>query len=482
LRLGGSWSPGELRLKDCTIGDGNGKKASFSARLTQETASLDFRGELDATTLDSLLAADNPYLRGSVGGDFRAQFNLAPLYLTGVKGGLQLREARIPAPGPKEAVITRLDMQAKEKELAFPSFTINWRDHRICGRGSVSLEESGNVFNVRIVTEHLKWSGIRQALDEAARREGGGPEVRLSGTLNVITRAFFYRDLVFAPFKANIRINPDRTARIRIREAGLCAVPVQGTMDIAPDALSIAMSVHAGDQSFKPFLACLRGGKRVMSGRFDLRGEVSAQAEDPDQLVKSLDGSISLQARDGRIYRFSLLAKIMALLNSTEIFFGQAPQLEKEGLGYHAVRVEGEIDEGVLKLDRMLIDGHSMEIAFRGDIKLSDGTVDLIVLVAPLKTMDRLVKRIPLVSTIMGGNLISIPFRVTGEAADPTVVPLSPKAVGSELLGYMKRTLKLPFTLFQPLFPEGSPELVPRSGGNGTDGEQTQPGGTYSPR
>jgi hypothetical protein len=477
VRCSGSWSPDGLRLEECTI-NGREETAILSARITRGSLNVDFQGDLSASTLDGLLAAENPLLRGSLSGDFQAGFSLDPLYLTSVQGELQLRKARLPVPGPEKATITRLGMQAGADELKLPSFSLEWREHRIRGRGRVEINDTGNVFDVRILTEHLKWSTIRQALDEASRRsEGNGPAVRLSGSLNVITDAFFYRDLIFAPFKANIQVNPDHTARIEIQEAGLCSVPAQGTMEIAPKAFSLDMSVTASDQQLKPFLSCLRGGERIISGTFDLKGRISAEAEKPDNISEKIRGNVRMRARDGRIYRFNVLAKIMALLNSTEIFFGQTPELEKEGMGYHSIALEGGIEKGVLKLEKMLIDGHSMEIAFRGDIRLHNSTVDMIVLVAPLKTMDRLVKKIPLVRTIMGGNLVSIPFRVRGPAADPTVVPLSPKAVGSELLGYMKRTLKLPFTLFQPLFPEGGAKLVPGSGdGNATGKEDTRAG------
>jgi len=71
--------------------------------------------------------------------------------------------------------------------------------------------------------------------------------------------------------------------------------------------------------------------------------------------------------------------------------------------------------------------------------------------VSPLKTVDTVVRNIPLVGNILGGSLVSIPVKVTGDINDPTVVPLSPSAVGSGLLGTMKRVFQLPFTLTQPL-------------------------------
>jgi hypothetical protein len=92
-----------------------------------------------------------------------------------------------------------------------------------------------------------------------------------------------------------------------------------------------------------------------------------------------------------------------------------------------------------------------MGIGCEGDIDLINQEMDLTVLVAPLKTVDRIVGKLPIINNILGGTLISIPFRATGKIGNPTVIPLSPTAVGSGVLGIMERTLKLPITLIQPI-------------------------------
>jgi hypothetical protein len=70
--------------------------------------------------------------------------------------------------------------------------------------------------------------------------------------------------------------------------------------------------------------------------------------------------------------------------------------------------------------------------------------------VAPLKTVDSVVKKIPIVGGILGGTLVSIPVRATGDLTDPKVSALSASGVGSELLGIMKRAFKLPFKVIEP--------------------------------
>jgi len=92
-------------------------------------------------------------------------------------------------------------------------------------------------------------------------------------------------------------------------------------------------------------------------------------------------------------------------------------------------------------------------LACLGNINLVNKKLDLKILVAPLKSVDSVVKKIPLVNHVLGGTLISIPIKVEGVVGDPTVTPLSPSAVGSGLMGIMKRTLELPFKIIEPLAP-----------------------------
>ncbi|HUV77924.1 MAG TPA: hypothetical protein VMW06_07690, partial [Desulfobacterales bacterium] len=54
-------------------------------------------------------------------------------------------------------------------------------------------------------------------------------------------------------------------------------------------------------------------------------------------------------------------------------------------------------------------------------------------------------------------SLISIPVRIEGDLNNPRVTPISPTAVGSGLLGIMKRTLRLPVKMIEPVFLNQAP-------------------------
>ncbi|MFP5211746.1 MAG: AsmA-like C-terminal domain-containing protein, partial [Acidobacteriota bacterium] len=104
-----------------------------------------------------------------------------------------------------------------------------------------------------------------------------------------------------------------------------------------------------------------------------------------------------------------------------------------------------------LVFKEFVVDGSCMRMVWSGQIDLATKMVDLTVLVAPMKTADSIIRQLPVVRELLNGSLISIPVKVTGPLSDPTVVPLSPSAVGTEVFKYMLKTFQLPFKMFQPL-------------------------------
>jgi hypothetical protein len=93
-----------------------------------------------------------------------------------------------------------------------------------------------------------------------------------------------------------------------------------------------------------------------------------------------------------------------------------------------------------------------------GTIEVLADKMDLTVLVSPLTTVDTIVRHVPVVGKILQGTLVAVPVRVSGKIENPTILPLSPKAVGSRVLGILERTLKAPFQLIEMAVPSKSEE------------------------
>jgi hypothetical protein len=194
-----------------------------------------------------------------------------------------------------------------------------------------------------------------------------------------------------------------------------------------------------------------------MTGGFDLTGGFQGQGEGK-ALARSLQGNYELTARKGRIDRFDLLSRIFAFLNITEVFRGRLPDLGQKGFAYDSINVKGDLQPGKVLIKEATLKGPSMEIASQGEIDPVGQKISLTVAVAPFRTIDHVISMIPLVRYVLGGTLISIPVKVTGDFKDPRISPLSPSAVGSDFLGIMKRTLDLPVRMIHPIWPKGEEE------------------------
>jgi uncharacterized protein YhdP len=198
-------------------------------------------------------------------------------------------------------------------------------------------------------------------------------------------------------------------------------------------------------------MTCLLEKPDLIDGRFDLTGRLESQGP-PKQLSQTVRGQMEFNARKGRIYRFTLLSKALAVVNVTEIFRGKLPDLMEGGLAYESIEIQVDIEDSLLTIKQAVIDGASANIAGQGTVNLVTGETDMIILVAPFKTVDALVRYMPVINDWLGGTLVSIPVRVSGAFSDPTVTPLSPNAVGSSLMNLMKRTVDLPVKLVEPLW------------------------------
>lgn len=143
-------------------------------------------------------------------------------------------------------------------------------------------------------------------------------------------------------------------------------------------------------------------------------------------------------------------------MNITEIFFGKLPDLVEEGFSYETMEINGKFKGNKVIIDNAYIDGSSMDIVFQGEMDRKEKMIDITMLVAPLKTVDHIVKRTPIVSQILNGSLVSIPIKIQGDFHDPKVTALSPSAVGAGLLNIMKNTLTLPVTIIEPVIKQGT--------------------------
>ena len=322
--------------------------------------------------------------------------------------------------------------------------------NRVMASGDIRLTPEAIALDLTLTAESIDWNEIQILSDHLSRhRPTAGRPVK--GRIGLRAEAFKIGGFDFHPLKATALLTPAGTT-VAIERADMCGIVLIGRLAFAHDRLN-AYLVPVADSTLLDYtLACLTDKKSVASGRFNLDGALQVEAP-PADFLKALTGSIDVVAEDGRFLRSSLFAKILSLINFTEIYRGTLPDLTGEGLEYKRMQFSGEFRDGKFIIDSGTLDGPSLWMGARGAIDLSDNTLQLFILVSPFKTVDRIINAIPGLRWILGGRLVAIPMEARGAVSDPEVIPLAPSAVAQSILDMLGRTLRLPLHIIQPLIP-----------------------------
>ncbi len=442
----------ELVIRNLSVKDQE-SDSSLSVDLKKREFHLNFSGNLTAGTTERILVKSR-FPSGSVRGDFDAHVILdQPARSTG-RGKLEGRDLIFPWNLGVPTKIDHISLDAMKDRLNVESMDLTWGDKQISVKGDVRPSNDMWLADMSLMTNGIEWEILRKALhpEKGERKEKDDFwDVPIQGVVRLESDYFTYDKYTWKPVHADISLARDEIS-IAVSEADLCGISFPGTLKVASENLSFNFQPLAKEQAVDPAIACLWKEKRYMTGTFDLTGDVTTQGA-AGELLEKLNGHIAFEATDGRIYKARGLAKVLSLINVTEIFRGRLPDMMTEGLPYQSATVRGNLQGGKLVLQEAILDGPTVEIVAQGDINLNDNSLDLKILVAPLKTVDSVVGKIPIIGGIMRGTLVTIPVRVSGAMGDPQVTYLTSSAVGSELTGMLRKTVKFPFKIIEPVLP-----------------------------
>ena len=442
-----------LKIRKLDLRDG-ASHASLSLEPRGGALLLEFSGTVRGETLDKVLA-DNAWCCGSLEGDFRARIVPGDLGRSTAAGRLEGRNIAVPWKRTVPLTLVSVSLTAGGHGVRVHPSVFALGGHGFTVKGD--LVPSGDLWliDTDVSSDEVDWDRLKDLFAEVREGPGTGRlyDLPVRGKIRLRAPSLTYGGRRWAPFHAEISLAPSRID-IRVLDAALCGISFPGSLSVTPRDLSIAFRPARKGGDFSQTISCL-GEKEVgITGSFDLEGEFTGGGGG-EALAGSLDGKVALTAKKGRVDRMTLLAKVFALLNVTEIFRGKIPDLVKQGFPYETANLKGNVRGGKLFLTEAAIEGPSLEIFGHGDVDLVSGRANLELLVAPFRTVDSIIRVIPLLRYVMGGTLVSIPVKVSGNIADPDVTPFSPTAVGSDILGLIGRTLKVPVRILQPLLPEG---------------------------
>jgi hypothetical protein len=178
-----------------------------------------------------------------------------------------------------------------------------------------------------------------------------------------------------------------------------------------------------------------------MTGSFGLAGELTA-SDPAKSIAESIQGEIKFKAKNGIIHRQQTLSSVFSYLNLTDVFRLRLPSLNgKEELKYKKFTAALSFSKGKLEIKEAFLDSEAIDVIAQGHIDYLQKKINIVVLVVASKTISKITDKIPIVRRLTGsGSLFSVPVRVSGNLTNPTVVVLSPTALGSNIMRILKKT------------------------------------------
>jgi len=429
----------------------------------KKTVDLDFKGSLNHSTLTKLLAA-NPFLTGSLTGDFHAGIVMDHPENSWMQGRFQVAGFTFPKQLNLPLKFEKASVEAENNNYKVAAVLVLDNEDKLVIGGNLSRVAQEFVFDLDLFSDGFELERIVQYVQQISLNKPDGKPDKLwdfpvRGNLHVNTRQIRFSGFTWEPVIADLWFSP-KEINASITEADWCGIQTPGALTIKPGTMQINLNPVGKNIKLETAFPCLGGKRGLIHGDADVNGIISAEGPF-NALRQSIEGNYKLRAKDGRIYRFGGLAKVFALLNITEIFRGKLPDLVEEGFAYTSIEAAGQFEGHKIIINSAVIDGASMDIVFQGEIDHKRNTLNLTLLVAPLKTVDFIIKQTPLVNDILDGTLVSIPFNIRGDLWNPKVTALPPSAVGAGLFGIMKNILKLPVTIIQPLIPKAKNDNTP---------------------
>jgi hypothetical protein len=455
-----SLKPETVVVNDLSIED-EASKASLRLTEMENAFFVAFQGRLEKETLDDLLL-ENEFLAGRVEGDLETKIFMDHPLESKATGTLRAEALSLPLPVAVPVRLEDLSLRAQGSQVTMERVRLVWEEEQFVLGGDVSFSSEGFVLDLDALAGDLDWDKIQEALgheeaqEEAllqadSRKRNSLDSLTVGGVVRVKADSLTFEGLTFRPAEVEIRLQGEGIEIIP-KEADLCGVSTVGALEVLPTELSLDLAVMCRDKRIEEVLDCIQIDADA-TGDLSFRVKLSGRGKAED-LLQWLQGDFELSCRKGTILRDRFLFAVLAFLDAREILRLRLPDLAKQGFAYNSIQARGIIQKGELQLKEVFIDGRTVDIYAVGKIDMVGRKLDVRVLASSFKTVELILSRIPLVSYLLGGRgVMAVPMRVYGPLDNPKTVPLSPMALGEDLLRIMGRALGLPYVVVKGFFP-----------------------------
>ena len=452
--------PGEWVVRNLSLLDRD-FRASLSLHWKPESLDIAFDGFLTHESVNRIFVSGGPSL-GWLKGNFLTSLRLDDPVRSTAMGTLEGKELNFLRRTNIPVLVDNLTLSAEGRRVAIENAGIAIGNSSFRLEGEAAVAPDGFTIDMDASADGLDWEnlqeafGILEAKDGSPSAENGAGkrdwDVPVQGTVRLRAGYFRYGGHTIEPANAEIAFGSSGVT-LKITEASHCGIPLTGSLRASPGSLEFQIRPDAKEQDIESFFECFAEYRGRVTGRFDLAGSVEGRLQEGEDPVHSLRGSLDLAAREGRIYGTPVLSRVLSLLNPTNIFQGKLPNIRREGIDYRTLSIRAEKGEGSVASLEYILMGDTIEMVGQGGVDLTTGECDIQILVSPTRTVNAVIRKIPVLGYLLGGTLVQVPVKVSGMIQEPDVSLLEPAAVARNLLGIAERTFLLPVELIRPALP-----------------------------
>jgi hypothetical protein len=451
-----------LTLRHARIKDRD-TDANISFAMHDSLIEVGFAGVLAARSLASVFGRPAESYPGRMSGTIQATLDLTRHGRSAAQGELIGDHIDLLKLTGKPLKLERFDIQGNGQALQIRELAMDWAEQKAGIRGVVAREANGLAANLEIespgiVIDAFQSPPATKSASTSVDKKNNPSKsyslwsLPLTGTVSLHTAFLEAGGHRVQDLRAVATLQHE-ILKVNVTEASLCGVGFPLSLRLTPKEVDADVNVTAMNQSLEGVVQCLTGFPVIMTGHFDIASTLTVQGT-PEEISKSwakhLAGTVAFSAREGEIRKMALLGKILSLKSVSDVLKGDVG-VGEQGFKYHSVTVGAKIGNGQVSVEQATLDSPALGLAATGTVSLENYDSRLTVLVAPFGKLDRMVRNTPVLGYVIGGTLTSIPVGVTGDIRDPLVVPLGPRAVGSQVLGVFERTFKLPGKIVEPL-------------------------------
>ncbi len=168
---------------------------------------------------------------------------------------------------------------------------------------------------------------------------------------------------------------------------------------------------------------------------------------DMNGTIKNYDGIFTVN--NTIVLDYKILNNILAFVNTVpSLLTFSIPGYDKKGLKVNLAYMKFKSKNNILNISDIYMDSKEIDIFGKGKANFIDDTLDLKL---NLKSdLGSKISKIPLVGyLLMGEDSISTTLSITGKLSDPDIKSLIAKDIAVIPLNILKRTITLPYKLFQ---------------------------------